>query len=250
MAQAVETVPASKNVQILAYIAAGYDISTPFLILKNAHTVVGIDENPFIKDINKPVIPRASTDHHEAFTQYKHVARAESVAAVLLYRMTTDVSNFRLKRIIVLSEPTFKDRPIYHGVIQFDNGEGTPFKTYIHIHSPLSSNYHNHTTPWWVTKLEEIKINGLLIKGAMETYYPSNLDLNFNSGGPEVVFSLAKRGGLIVDADTSAWKLLSKEPKSFLYRSIKKHEFPIRFFGYSLLGTLQIIEFPPHDNAP
>lgn len=194
------------QVETVVYPSAGYDAGTAFTIFANARTVIGIDQHPFIERGTFLVRAEIPPDIGDMFTQGFEVSRQSDeagMAPAILGSLAANLPGFRLRRLMTVSQNNGQ-----HGWIEFDLGEGTPTRKYIHI---------DHTIPLtppiseWAPKLE---YQGLLIKGAMTIFNP----VDPKGGGVFLLDYLARNGGVAVDADIAA-----PEATKFLDEQEKAH---------------------------
>ncbi|MBK7890905.1 MAG: hypothetical protein IPJ84_08680 [Bdellovibrionales bacterium] len=214
----VSKLPQAGTVDTVLYMASGFDGASPFLAFNSARTVFAVDQHPFVKDPTLPIRLRVPENDHDGYALIGAVNdQAQSLASTILWRLSQSIQNFRLIRVVAFTEPTptAVGRPAQHGLIEFDSGPGTQVRRYIHIDANIGSEYRPGQQPWWLARILNHGINGLLVKGAMSVYANAS-KTDVASPARDVTRYLMKNGGIIVDGDSTPtwpWKAPAPYPK-------------------------------------
>lgn len=229
------------EVDTVLYMASGFDGSSPFLVFDSARTVFAVDQHPFVKDPSLPIRLRIPDDGNRGYTLVSTVNdQAQSLASVILWRLSHSIQNFRLIRVAAFTDPTTTTtmgRLAQHGLIEFDSGPGTQVRQYIHIDADIGSEYRPGHQPWWLGRILRHGIDGLLVKGAMSVYANASRT-DIESPSRDVTRHLIKNGGILVDGDTTPtwpWEL---SPAS--YPNVRVSHTQIENFGYSVVKIVDL----------
>lgn len=223
--------PGWTSTQTVLYPMIGIDAPMGFLLFPGATTVIGLDKVPFM--LSEPSQDQAIQPRIEPLGTWMHwrdVSKGGALADRIIGALREKLPGFRLKAVRALysgSSPiTIMDLydysvsgpeklsllengiPHWHGVIEFDTGDGTPLRRYVHINAnPFQHDYsrtEGRVRPWWWQVLNETRLDALITKAAINFLLPHgrNLDQRFSFRDEIAHWISRARGFVVEDLDT------------------------------------------------
>lgn len=207
-----------RDVKTVFYPASGSDAVTAFKIFEEAELIVGLDNNPFIADVNQESIaflPVSKT--RESFDMFSEVNFANgsnhSAAEIILTDLKFLYPELVVESLEVISSASLRKSGSYAlgGRIQFRPNPAGPLKTYIHLQLPLIGQITKKNDIGYEYIVEQLlgyKFDAVLAKASMsffspnETYYSSQ-EIPY-SIGMKVMKQLRDSKGVFVNADGEA----------------------------------------------
>ncbi len=214
------------------YPAASHDASTPLQLFPNAQTVVAIDWGPFqaqnMADLMFPVFGNQELPGH-LMTNETQGGLGQS--QMILGRLALVVPNFRILKITSFKQKktmngTFwNDDYVSHGLIEFDQGEGTSKQYYLHLQVHLDDRMVDQNA-WWVDAMLTEKIGAIIIKGSADLAKDAPKEM------ADFLFTLAQSHGLLIEEElglSSQVEIIGANTKKtylpFGYRKAVVHSF-------------------------
>lgn len=230
------------SVESVLYPMCGADSGLAFGVFPDAKVVIGIDDSEFV----------APGDH----LSYSRVTRPTwtysgfdrdnpEIVNNIIGSIAHTVPSFRLRRVFFLESPNenhlspresqkwLDPRSRHHGIVEFDNGEGTPVRRYIHLDHLMG----NAPNSWLVKLLKAWGPKAVLIKAAHQRF--SN---GFNRFDRSLISNLLeKSGGILVEGGENAgpqeWEF--SPPEGFSETDSRQ----LRDVRYGYTGNVQIIKW-------
>lgn len=255
IAEKIRAIEPALSAKSALYFAAGVDSSTLFTLFKDLQNVVAVDQHPFFTEVGTTLkLVQAPTDFR-GVTSWDEVDGVGSIASSVVSRLHSDIEGFRLRRITAFNEPIqdvkyapgrmtgdpvefkVKRRIVSHGVVEFDTGDRTLVRQYVHIDGYVGPTTGPH--PWWHPLLLSVPFDVLLAKGAMAVFPSKWLDSEFNYGSTPFAKAWQQRGGIVVDADGVIWPWVKKTDSNVIRHDLGSSSI---FFGYGRGGSLYVLK--------
>jgi hypothetical protein len=199
-----------RNVEIetVIYPTSGHDAAAAFALFTNARVIIGIDAHPFVSNFDDVVTPltKFNSIRGRSWTHYTEVgdstdAREDEDRQVV--RATIGLLKALNPKTRILKVFAFRDSDDKtHGQIDFDTGDGSSPKTYIHIQGAFTDDLRGETHwehGWWGQKLlSSTKYEALLIKASMRLFGGNGATPGRET---ELVSKLGRDGGVLLDGD-------------------------------------------------
>lgn len=243
---ALEGSPWSQRVETAVYPASGFDAGRLFLLWPNLRNVIAINNSPFWSAAAETIIPQSANIlfNHSGWVHHSSVSALEDLAPAMIAELAYRVPNFRLRQVLGITEGSQPAR--HHGLIAFDQGEGSPLQRFFYIES--HTNAASIESPWWLGALAEIPFQAVLRKAAMGFFAPENIF------GSQILQQLRRHGGLFLDGDGRSYQgtivAWATEDSVGIRRArwagLRAIETTARGFGYE---NLTIYELQANPNA-
>ncbi len=210
-----------KQIHTVVYPAAGFDGTSALLAFSDAELVIGIDNHPFVLEGTSIVHAQVPTIYKRetrvGWLLFNEVDEQMYTADMLLGRLSHAYRNFRVLRVLDLRD----SGGLSHGLIEFDTGEGTQVRQYLHIQTENQSSVWDEKMPWWLRNLHVRGLQGLISKAAMSFFEDTG---EYHSLPYALMRILKREHGVFVDGDShvSPSDLRVTRERTFL-----------KYFGYS-----------------
>jgi hypothetical protein len=228
------------------YPASGFDGFSPFLVFKDAEVVIGLDHHPFYLPFENA--DRTIDLDYLSWENINNVDNAVQMGVQVLRQIQLAYpEQFRLRGIYAIETkntglkngPYYCERPVVHGLIEFDLGPGTPLKRYYHIQAmhadfkalrecEVSPNFEDY---WWAKPVLGAGPDAVLLKAQMDFVWRDPL-------WPELLSVISNRRGLVVDGDE---QLRTGTLNSRGYAKFQIQQMSETHFGYS--GNVIFLRF-------
>ncbi len=249
------------------YPLIGSDSSTFYSLFPKARVFVGLDQLRFFSNIEKTFDQKRfeiERNVQHGFLFYRYSLRGKDIAATLLGGLKQVVPSFRLRRV-VLFRPNLppipewdsqtssrrsrwkkhlrKYNPEYfyiHGLVEFDQGEGTEVQHYIHIRDVFLPLNYAKKQYWWISTLSKKPPNAVVVKGSMGVFQAFEEPVFMLSDGTQGLFQvspvrkaierwLKKTNGVLIEGEDEF--SLSESP----YDGVQRTKIKDRMFSYSYI---------------
>lgn len=144
----------------------------------------------------------------------------------------------RLRRVVAVTETSAGGPALTHGIVEFDQGAGTPVQHYVHLQSRVDTR-EQAAAPAWLAPMLEHGIDVLLVRASLTINSDSISGHWFNENALTrgLYDHFRSRGGYIIDGDKIYWPRLADwryNPTAFSH--VRTHLLQ-GGFGYSGLQT-------------
>jgi hypothetical protein len=129
-------------------------------LFTQASVFIALDKQPFFGLSEKGFSSRPGLGG--AFRWLQDVEREGALGPRLLGALQEAVPGFHLRRLAI-----FGNSESINGLIEYDQGEGTPIRQYVHIQGSVPSRKTKDFHPWWMSELSRLKPQALIVKGSM-----------------------------------------------------------------------------------
>lgn len=240
------------GVKRMFYPAAGVDSATPFMILPGLQTAVAIDDDLFAnRHIKRTLRPDfGPSDALRGFTWVGNFKSYDDVVDILVGRLLVHVPNVRIRQVVGFG-PRRQNRVsnslfLPHGYVVFDQGEGTPIRSYVHLNEAGSPFAPVHSRSSGIFKrLSYERFDVVLRKAAMEFFDSAETEAEIQ----RLLTNLISNRGLWIDGDSmeNDGENLSQQRRNLiqmlsdwgLQHSIKVTQTDIDGFGYGHVGFVR-----------
>ncbi len=159
----------SNPVDTVFYPMAGFDAFTPMTLFPETKRIVALDDHSFLSESNKNLTWNASPFFGKFYESAANVDRTPQLSAAIVGALLGADPKIRILSVIEFKTKGLGRETASNGWIQYDTGEGTLKREYIHIQGRVEWHKPAHLQPWFHF-LEHTRINAVIVKGAMLTF--------------------------------------------------------------------------------
>lgn len=196
------------EVKTVLYPASGYDGAMPFKLFEKAEIVIGVDNHPFIGDLNREfnVDYGSSGNGWGGYTVVADIDRLGSTAETIIGQLMFFFPAVRLRRVLSFQAPGYEKHES-NGIIEFDTGPGTFIRKYIHIQSSLPAEKYSKELSDWIKKVFALNFNAVVFKASMSTFFETSEGYGewegnyLSSDFLSIINHLSEKGGLLLNGD-------------------------------------------------
>lgn len=166
----------ARSPKVVLYPMSGYDGAAPFLAFPSVTTVIGIDNHALvgetepalnIKTATLPITPQISG---QAWASTLNDVNGENNMAIpVLQTLSKGIPGFRFRQMTVNKNKIrgeFRRDTLVDGIIEFDTGDNTPVRRYIHLNRDLQEMGSPANQAKLSSLLADAPLDMILLKGS------------------------------------------------------------------------------------
>ena len=185
-----------RDVKTVLVPMAGHDAGSAVRLFPEAQTIIGVDAQPFLKRARAGKQLAFGALRSQNYTHWQQIDAMGHLAPALLSSLAWAVPGFRLRGVTLLEHPDEKGAMASSAVIEFDAGEGTPTRRYIHVNDWFPNATPKGRGPWWWRALDAHRPDAVVVKGSQDwSRYAST------AGVRQQLRTWLSGGGVLVEGD-------------------------------------------------
>lgn len=175
---------------------AGHDAGTAARLFPEAETIIGVDAQPFLDRARTGKQLAFGALRSQNYTHWQQIQAMGHLAPALLSSLAWAVPGFRLRGVTLLEGVNERAETTSSAVIEFDAGEGTPVRRYIHLNEWFPTATPKGRGPWWWRALDAHRPDAVIVKGSQDwSRYAST------AGVRQKMRDWLQGGGVLVEGD-------------------------------------------------